>query len=104
MHLKAQVSAAFEAQVTQVVIFGPSPPHLLLHAGFAVLSRPSQVPRFVLGLGTMLNAFFLMLVLCVLEFALLEWLFRPTPSERNEPSDHSSEKKVRAARAGGQDS
>ena len=52
----------------------------------------------------MLKAFLLILVLCVLEFALLELLFRPTPIERNKAPEDSPEKKVRAARAGGQDS
>ena len=79
-------------------------PHLLLHAGFAVLSRLPRVPRIVLGLGIMLKALFFILVLCVLEFALLELLFRPTPIERGKPPEGSTEKKVRAARAGGRDS
>jgi hypothetical protein len=81
--------------------------HLLLYAGFALLSCPPQVPRLVLGLGIMLNGLFFILVLCVLAFALLEWLFRPTqptPSERNKPSESSAEEKARAARAGGRDS
>ena len=52
----------------------------------------------------MLKAFALILVLCVLEFALLELLFRPTPIERDKPSEGPAEKKVRAARAGGRDS
>jgi hypothetical protein len=81
---------------------------LVLYAGFAVLlCCPPQVPRFVLGLSIMLKALFFILVLCVLAFAFLQWLFRPTqptPSERNKPSESSAEKKVRAARAGGRDS
>ena len=52
----------------------------------------------------MLKALFVILVLCVLEFGLLELLFRPTPGEREKPSEDSPEKKVRAARAGGRDS
>jgi hypothetical protein len=52
----------------------------------------------------MLQAFVLILVLCALAFAFLELLFRPTPSERNKPSEGSAEEKVRAARAGGRDS
>jgi hypothetical protein len=55
----------------------------------------------------MLKAFLLIVVLFVLVFAVLEWLFRPTPptpNERNKPSEDSPEKKVRAARAGGRDS
>jgi len=52
----------------------------------------------------MLKAFALILVLCVLEFALLELLFRPTPIERGKPPEGSTEKKARAARAGGRDS
>jgi hypothetical protein len=49
----------------------------------------------------MLKAFLLILVLCLLAFAFLELLFRPTPSERSKPSEGSAEKKARAARAGG---
>jgi hypothetical protein len=49
----------------------------------------------------MLKAFLLILVLCVLVFAFLELLFRPTPIERSKPSEGSAEKKARAARAGG---
>jgi hypothetical protein len=55
----------------------------------------------------MLKAFFVILVLCVLAFAFLEWLFWRTPDrtgEHNKPSEPSAEKKVRAARAGGRDS
>ena len=62
------------------------------------------MPRFDLGLGIMLKALFVILVLCVLEFALLELLFQPTPSEREKPSEDSAETKARAARAGGRDS
>jgi hypothetical protein len=55
-------------------------------------------------------ALFLILVVCVLAFASLEWLFRPTQptaSERNKPSESSRDRdreRSLAARAGGRGS
>jgi hypothetical protein len=58
----------------------------------------------------MLKAFFFVVVVCVLAFAFLEWLFRPTQptaSERNKPSESSRDRgaeRAKAVRAGGRDS